>query len=694
MELLVKDHDDFFPESHKIQTVSSDEFIERMEKHWTQTLGNVSSHALRSTWKQIVDTFNYHIVNHDIPERAKEWSILSPPTGSGKTQSMILYASMLSAYPNDQHPAILIVTQRKADCDEIIRQINRLGVRETAIAYHGDTKKDIRLSDLESYPVVVITHSGYQKALDYLGHENFKSQTWSYFLSYNRNGKLAESLQGQFSNSTPFDSDNQSSSRRLVCIDESLDIVDHYMVTLKSLKNLKNMLEPEVKTKFADELALIDHMLYVMQTLENNNKKLKKSDPKAIISDRMVVRDSLSSKMPKGSTFKPDFSGLIAEIKGINPDQVMGISCPSLNDPVRKQLEQTLRSLQQIYTNWVYFANLGKDNNGLHSSKLIVPEGLKGCVVMDATASTSIIYDIHKDSVRLAPPKGSRDYSNVKLHVSMDHKVGKTHLTNEYNADRYAQQLIGDLNNRVSGRKTLIVCHKGIEDHINSYPSTFERYTGHWGELDGSNEFRDCDSVVIFGLNFRPKTWSPNVFFATQGIPKSDAWFNDKDERNFKDFEDIRRDLENSQLSVDIIQAINRVRCRKTVDSIGNCEPTDVYILLPHGEQGRTILKHIMDAMPKIKVDFDFNYDAVKRNVKRSEHERGLCMFLKNKGAGEYHKDSICRRLKMGTRTFERLVAKANEDPKCLLARTMVEHNITYHVVGHGRGAKSFFLKQ
>ena len=276
----------------------------------------------------------------------------------------------------------------------------------------------------------------------------------------------------------------------------------------------------------------------------------------------------------------------------------------------------------------------------------------------------------------------------------MNHKTGKTHLTNEYNADRYAQQLTGDLNERLKGRKTLIVCHKGIEDHINSYTSTFDRYTGHWGSLDGSNEFRDCDSVVIFGLNYRPKTWATNVFFATQGIPKSDEWFNNKDERGFMDFEDIRRDLEINQISVDTIQAINRVRCRKTIDERGSCEKTDVYILLPYGEQGKTILKHIVDAMPNIKVDFDFNYDAVKRKVRRSEHEQGLCTFLKNAGSGEYHKKDICKRLKMGTATFERLIAKVNGNANCMLSKVMAEENITYHVSGHGRGSKAYFLKQ
>jgi hypothetical protein len=690
----------------QIKTISTQDFITEMERQWVERLNNVSNPKLRQTWKQLIKTFNFHINNHHIPDRAKEWTVCSPPTGSGKTQSLILMSAMLANSTQEEHPAILIITRRKEDCNSIRDQINWLGrdqfgaTRDTAIAYHGDTKATksypdgVRLSHLKSHPVAVITHSAYQKALDNLGHENFKSDTWSYFLSYDRRGKLPESLEGQReTKDNHVFSQKRTSSRRLIVIDECLDIINQYEVTLDRLKNLKTMLPEDVQNKFAFELMAINDVLDTLQELTDNKRKLADINPEVTISERMFIRESIEDRIPDGEIKPPDFSGLIAELKGINPDQIIGVSCPSLNAPVRNVLEKTLRSLDQLYKNWSYYANSGKGSDGFHTSKLIVPDGLKGCVVMDATANTSILYDIHKDSVRLQAPKGSRSYKNVTLHVSSGHKVGKWHLTNEYKSINYARELIGDMNVRLKGRKSLIVCHKGIEDQINSFKTTFDMSTAHWGELDGSNKYRDHDSVVIFGLNFRQKTWASNVFFACQGIPEDDRWFKDKRKRTFKHLEDVRRDLEDAQIAVDTIQAINRVRCRQTIDSEGNCKPTDVYLLLPQKTQAKTILKYIVRAMPNVNVVFDFNYNSVKRKAKESNHENGLCTYLKNQPKGEYTKKNIISRKKMSTATFERLIAKAKSDPDCKLAQTMVEHNVTYHVTGKGRKIRSFFLK-
>ena len=44
--------------------------------------------------------------------------------------------------------------------------------------------------------------------------------------------------------------------------------------------------------------------------------------------------------------------------------------------------------------------------------------------------------------------------------------------------------------------------------------------------------------------------------------------------------------IEASQMAVDVVQAINRARCRRVVDDHGRCEPVDVYIRLPRDAKG------------------------------------------------------------------------------------------------------------
>jgi hypothetical protein len=56
----------------EIKTIPSSVFVEKMDRHWIDELKNFSNPKLKETWKQIVETFNYHIQNHEIPDRAKE----------------------------------------------------------------------------------------------------------------------------------------------------------------------------------------------------------------------------------------------------------------------------------------------------------------------------------------------------------------------------------------------------------------------------------------------------------------------------------------------------------------------------------------------------------------------------------------------------------------------------------------------
>ena len=144
--------------------IHPDEFVMRMEDHWINELNNVPNKALKESWHQIADTFDHHIQNHDDPEKARNWNVLSPPTGSGKSESIVIYGAMLSSRPKEDHPAILVVTRLIDDCNMMAERINRFGERDTAIAYHSDVSNKVSLNVLKKWPVVVITHRAYEMA--------------------------------------------------------------------------------------------------------------------------------------------------------------------------------------------------------------------------------------------------------------------------------------------------------------------------------------------------------------------------------------------------------------------------------------------------------------------------------------------------------------------------------------------------
>jgi hypothetical protein len=113
-----------------------DDFACAMQAHWTNpnTLNNVSSPALMSLWTVMADTFNKAIEGNiatdnpfrDNPESGK-WMVLSPATGSGKTESCRLYSAMQAAAnlhrPSSDKVGILIVTREIEQADELARNI-------------------------------------------------------------------------------------------------------------------------------------------------------------------------------------------------------------------------------------------------------------------------------------------------------------------------------------------------------------------------------------------------------------------------------------------------------------------------------------------------------------------------------------------------------------------------------------------
>jgi hypothetical protein len=117
-------------------TLRSDDFACAMQAHWTNpnTLKNVSSPALMSLWTVMAETFNQAIEGNlagdnpfrDNPENGK-WMVLSPATGSGKTESCRLYSAMQAVAnlhrPSSNKVGILIVTREIEQADELARNI-------------------------------------------------------------------------------------------------------------------------------------------------------------------------------------------------------------------------------------------------------------------------------------------------------------------------------------------------------------------------------------------------------------------------------------------------------------------------------------------------------------------------------------------------------------------------------------------
>ena len=144
----------------KPMSVPVDCFVSNMKNHWQSSLKNTSSPELENIWSKICETFNHKVENEFSPI----WHVLQPPTGSGKTQGLVIYCSMLP-----EIIGALIVVRFKEQADMIASSINKIAGVKKAVSRHSDHL--IPMEDLRDTQVLVITHKAYENSLDRFQHD-------------------------------------------------------------------------------------------------------------------------------------------------------------------------------------------------------------------------------------------------------------------------------------------------------------------------------------------------------------------------------------------------------------------------------------------------------------------------------------------------------------------------------------------
>ncbi|MGE4279514.1 MAG: DEAD/DEAH box helicase family protein [Magnetospirillum sp.] len=630
--------------------VEPNSFVVSMSRHWTETLGNVPSAALQAVWRQMAATFNRQIENHDRQDR-ELWQVLQPATGTGKSQGLAVYCSML---PREDHPGVLVVTRLKAQADELAATINRLSGADVAVPYHTDNR--VPVAELAAALVLVITHKAYENGLDAICRGDPKASSWQRYHKW------------------------EGGDRRLVVIDEALDIVEEAQISVDQVRNLKGCIPFEVAQRFPHEMAVIERVEEVLVSLARREDAREEPSRERLVAEGEV-------NLPD----RTDFTALRRALREYRFDhRLLRHSDPDHNRRILQGFDLVLRDIQSTLERWHWYAKKMNDHT-LNTARLIIPEDVTGAVVLDATASSNLVYQLFEERVMLVPvPEQARSYRNVTLHVSMGHAVGKTSLGKDGKAE--AGRLVENLHRELGQDRRVFVCtHRDVEPHLVALDTGFASFdVGHWGAIDGRNDWQQCDAAVIFGLPYRDKTWSANTYMAFRG-PQSTEWLNSEGRRPFGPYPDIRHSLEVGQLVVSIVQAINRVRCRRVVDAEGNCLPTDVFILLPEDKTGRAILDGIRREMPGIVVR-KWQYEAARRKVRRSNFEEALVRYAATLRQGRVAISEVREALSVPKRTMQWLLARL-KDGTSDLARNLASRGISYEVVGAGRGARSYLVK-
>lgn len=637
---------------HGLSLVPPQAFSSRMKHHWTTSLGLCASAPLEKLWVIMAKTFNEAITDSANCVQAP-WRILQPPTGSGKTRGACLFAAMLAEKNMTSAPPVgsIIVTRLIDEADKLASEINAHAGREVAIAHHSRAPKPTDV--LQQFDTLVITHQACVNASTSLNAS--RGTAFERFARW-RGGE-----------------------RLLTIVDEALaNVVEDVKVTANDIAEVQRYITNELDRKFPTECMALRLLGLALANYETHDGGAS-----------VFLSEAINTACPDVPLV--DFGHLRAAMKGTQYDRLGAhMEDAETRQRIGRTVDRTLEGCQALFDQWSYYTKSGTEHS-FNSSSLSVPWGAPGPVVLDATARADLLWDLFEDKARLEPtPSHVRDYSNATLHVARCSGVGKRAMGKSFKA-RFAR-LATDLEKRLLPSSSVFLCtHKANEHIAKNEGMGFEKFAvGHWGAVDGRNDWADFDTAVIFGLPYRDQIWANNTFFAVQGL-QTDEWMKSPVWRSHAD---VRRVMQQRQLSVSVIQAINRIRVRRVIDEHGRCPEANIYIVLPKDVDGDAILTNIRADMPGLKVvewSFEMDGPKVKRPRKGSSHE-ALIAFMGERLPGKTPLSLIRRELSLSDTGLKKL-RETLGDKEHATTKALSALGVEYLVTGRGRGRQSFLDK-
>ncbi|MEO0629682.1 MAG: hypothetical protein AAFY46_03010, partial [Planctomycetota bacterium] len=646
--------------------------------------GNEPSAEVQASWRQAFSVFDQKVEEHGT-KYASRWHVLSPKTGTGKSEGLKVYAAAKAADAIDA-PGILIVVRMTAQADEFIADIRELaGDKHAAVAVHSaqDSSEKVSPDELRDYSTLVITHAAFS------GSPRHNAQLWDQYLTYGEG------------------------RRKLVVIDEAIQVLDISRVHSTALAKLEGNVPPYARERWPDGWKAIQTMVTLTRTIEALPADQTRDSRLAIDSARRREMQDLEADWPGLDQLEE-----IRRYMRSGEHRYMLGKKDVDKDAERRQkarYDELFRDLIAVYSNFILHTKSGRRCN-LTTARKLLPDDGQGCVVMDATADTNPLYEcMERDtlSVLKHPAISCRTYENTTLKTSVGHAVGRSSLVKHRKTKRggkaehqpprmpsVAAKLFDALTDEHGRRATtscpmdrvLVVSFKDAVEDLHGFDTPYEYAVAHYGALDGLNEWRDFDTVVIVGLDYRHPADAPASVMALREELQTNAFFEDSaDARRFRGHADIRKAIDLGVISSSLIQAVNRIRTRRVIDTAGNCPESYVYLLLPDNKLGAAVHRTLLDQMPGMRTE-NWKFDAAKQ-ARRSKHEQAIIGLAKSMEPGElYSAAETQERLGIPRNSWKRLVPKLKSDTTTL-GQELAELQVIYEVTGSGRTQRAFLRR-
>ncbi len=361
----------------------------------------------------------------------------------------------------------------------------------------------------------------------------------------------------------------------------------------------------------------------------------------------------------------------------------------SVSDQELKKTCKTLDGVATMVNRYTYFHKAG-NRSSLNTASKVVPDSLTtGPIILDATAGANEAHRLFgKCAEFISPTVKVRSYRNVTFYVCRDYQdVGKGSM--KENAKTRTSNLMKHLSNTLDASSRVWVCaQKDVEKELIGIETPFKGFfTGHFGAIDGLNDWQECDVCVVFGLPHKPNTWALNSLLAHGAEPTDVFLHSDACKKR-------KKSLKLSSLVVDLTQIINRVRCRRVVDAEGNCARTDVYLLIPKGKEGDELIDGLLKEMPatqvkKWKVELD---DDDTKRPKVTLYKERFLQFAKSISHNSPVPLGVFRQISGISRAQWGRIVQDLEDTSSLLSLELRDLGIRYFDNGKTKKANRKFL--
>lgn len=529
--------------------------------------------AIKTTVETIIDSSEYR----------KQGKIAVIPLETGGGKSSITNLTLAWIVKNDYvNSGTIILKERIEDCDATVKDINQIAGKKVAIAYHSgkyEDKNPKRRGALESelkkslmnYPVLVMTHEGFK-------HRRICLIEYIYW----KHGAKKEDKEK-----------SREYARLRLIIDEQPCLLTTYKITNESLWKIEQYVQTLANKVLYQELSNVTNYI-------RGNCFVKRIDLETVYWDKCNFQ--LSSTL----------------------DDAIYVS--------RNENIKDIYAALQVFCNEGGFINYSdrEEYRNLTIAKYIdIFDPVFNTVVLDGTSRINFIYK--NDFFKIVDMPCIKTYKNTNLSICRQLTGSRKELsTNTAIIEASLKYIMAKV---PKDEPCLLITHMDIEQDFLELGLPENIHINHYGAITGTNRYINYKWGYYIGVPY----YHNNIYKLAYHLchKNSDYGRNQHTVTRAGVYEFVDPDYNNtrnSMIAVELVQAINRIRCRKWND--GDTLETFAFLL----NKDDNVIDLVKQAMVGVNIvdDTEF-YTTLPESVREVKKELSIDILIRKLNAHKKH---------------------------------------------------------